>query len=92
MVKSEKEFLAPGRGEKPSAGHATRERRAEIAREYCLTLGLLGFRAVDRLRRAPPTWLWKSTIHQREKRNVAGRSQKWNPIGVEDPKYQKYRY
>jgi hypothetical protein len=91
VVKSEKEFLAPGRGERPSAGDAAREIRAEIAREYRLPLGLLGLRAVDRLRRAAPTWLSKSKIHQKEKWNVAGRSQKGESDMGGRPK-KKYRY
>jgi hypothetical protein len=41
----------------------------ETARQYRIPLDCFhyGFRAVDRPRRAPPTWLWKPKIHQKQK-------------------------
>ncbi len=58
------------RGERPSAGDAAEERRAETA----------------------PTWLWKSKLQQKDKRNAAGRSQKGKLIGMHGPRHQKYQY
>jgi len=64
---------AEATGHQPVKRHFAEAR--EIAREYRIPLDCFhyGFRAVDRPRRAAPTWLWNSKIHQKQKRILARR-------------------
>lgn len=67
---------AEAKGYQPVKRHFQKGR--ETARQYRIPLDCFhyGFRAVDRPRRAAPTWLWKSKIHQKQKQIFARRPKK----------------
>jgi hypothetical protein len=62
---------AEKKGHQPVQRHFRDE--CETARQYRLPLDCFhyGFRAVDRPRRAAPTWLWKPKMQQKEKGNAS---------------------
>jgi hypothetical protein len=73
---------AEQKGHTPAKRHVRDGR--EIARQYRIPLDCFhyGFRALNRPRRAAPTWLWKRKIRQQQKPNVARRPKKTEAIGV----------